>query len=213
MLDDYVIQPSLQSVGLSASQGAPEGAVSLNADDPYTERSIVTTVVARAEDPDLDDIRCPPGNSGDQKIIAGGKGGAGCPGSDGGNPELDGGCGVYGIGEVSLIPRCGDGMDRIIARVKGPIEIGGIPTVGPGLIGLNIHSREGRRGAVHHRRGRVFKPDTAGVEARTGQEEVGDVTICIGTGEGDLLADVVGAGARCGHGDGTLLNPHHNVAG
>ena len=202
MLDNHIILPFREVTGLGTHKGVLEGSVALH------QHQHPEFVIVLAEDPDPNSVRVAGCGPGDLVVVTSGKSGTGSPDGEGGGPQLDGGRGEPGIDEVVLPPGLRDRIDRVAAGIKGPGDVAGVPLVRPGVVGLDIHSREGNRVAVLHRGRCVRESDAVGREVRAGQEEVDGVAVGAGPGERDLLADGVDAGAGGGDGDVALLDPH-----
>ncbi len=207
MLDNHIILPFREVTGLGTRKGVLEGAVRLNGLSPYIQLTRFSVIVL-AKDPDPDSVRVARCGSGDQVVVTSGKSGTGSPDGEGRGPQLDGGRGEPGIDEVVLPPGLRDRIDRVAAGIKRPGDVAGVPLVRPGVVGLDILAREGRRVAVLHRGRHVQEHSAVGREVRAGQEEVDGVAVGAGPGERDLLADGVDAGSGCDDGDDAPLDPH-----
>ncbi|KUK98839.1 MAG: hypothetical protein XE11_2846, partial [Methanomicrobiales archaeon 53_19] len=155
VLNDHVIPAFCEITGVSACKNVLEGAVALH-------RRGSRMVIIRAEDPDLDGSRRSRCNPANPIVVTRGKGGAGWLYSERGSPQHDGCRGEPDAGEVSLALRLCSGVNRVAAGIKTPADVGSVPLVGPGVVGLDVHAGEGRRVAVLHQGGHVREPDAVG---------------------------------------------------
>jgi len=167
VLDDHEVLASCHVGGRSLVDFLLEGAVVVDA-------LCLPEEVVLPEDPDCHAFRwlalC---NAPDVELVTLGDRGLGCDCSHERLPDDDGDGRVLGIGEVVLVTRSRNCIERVGACVD--VQVGGLPLVLPGVVVEDVGSGECRDVAVNHGSPRFGEFSTLGGEVRTSDEHVDGV--------------------------------------
>ncbi|KUG19114.1 hypothetical protein ASZ90_011176 [hydrocarbon metagenome] len=174
-----------------------EGAVILN------DYGHLVIAVVGAEDPDEDLVGVALGGTRDNQLVTARKGCGAHGSADESLPERDSGACILHVIKVVPVHRSADRVNGVRPGIKqGTTNLRCSPPELPGVVDVDVSSGEGRRIGLTG----VQQADAASGQARTGHEQVNNLAVGVRTGQQDLLAHVVDAGALCKNGDGAFFN-------